>query len=178
MNILQMEVSPQQPMEDTSCVHELSNRWTLWGHLPHDTNWTIRSYIFISTFRTVEDAILVTESLPPVLVENCMLFLVKEGIQPLWEDPMNKNGGYFSYKVTNKNVHTIWKELTYATIGGTLSKNTSFIRDVTGITISPKKNFCVIKVWMTNCNHQNPSLITNEIKGLSAHGCLFNKHSK
>jgi hypothetical protein len=48
---------------------------------------------------------------------------------------------------------------------------------VTGITISPKKNFCIIKIWMTDCNNQNPAIVTSDVKGLSPQGCLFKKHT-
>jgi len=157
--------------------HQLSNRWTLWAHLPHNTDWSITSYIPIATFTTVEDTLAVTETLPSILVENCMLFIMKEGIKPTWEDPKNRNGGCFSYKVSNKNVYKVWKDLTYVVAGETISKNTGFVSCVTGITISPKKNFCIIKIWMSDCSHQNPGVITLDVKGLTAQGCLFKKHT-
>jgi hypothetical protein len=157
--------------------HQLANRWTLWAHLPHNTDWSITSYIPIATFTTVEDTLAVTETLPSILVENCMLFIMKEGIKPTWEDPKNRNGGCFSYKVSNKNVYKVWKDLTYVVAGETISKNTGFVSCVTGITISPKKNFCIIKIWMSDCSHQNPGVITLDVKGLTAQGCLFKKHT-
>ena len=157
--------------------HNLSCKWTLWAHLPHNTDWSIKSYIPISTFTSIEQTLGVTETLPPVLVENCMLFIMREGIKPTWEDPKNRNGGCFSYKVSNKNVHKVWKELTYVVVGSSVSKNTGFVNCVTGITISPKKNFCIIKIWMTDCNNQNPAIVTSDVKGLSPQGCLFKKHT-
>ena len=157
--------------------HQLSNRWTLWAHLPHNTDWSITSYIPIATFTTVEDTLAVTETLPSILVENCMLFIMKEPHKPTWEDPKNRNGGCFSYKVSNKNVYKVWKDLTYVVAGETISKNTGFVSCVTGITISPKKNFCIIKIWMSDCSHQNPGVITLDVKGLTAQGCLFKKHT-
>ena len=30
-----------------------------------------------------------------------MLFLMRDGIQPIWEDEKNRNGGCFSYKINN-----------------------------------------------------------------------------
>ena len=27
--------------------HRLSDRWTLWAHLPHKTDWSMKSYIKI-----------------------------------------------------------------------------------------------------------------------------------
>jgi hypothetical protein len=166
---------------DTSRIVEeynkLSDKWTLWAHLPHDIDWSMKSYNKIYTVSTVEEAIAITETLPPILVQNCMLFWMREGIKPTWEDQKNRNGGCFSYKVVNKTVYDSWKELTYSTLGNTVSKQMSFVDKVTGITISPKKNFCIIKIWMADCTNQNPSVVTNEIKGIVSQGCIFKKHA-
>jgi len=156
--------------------HKLSDKWTLWAHLPHNTDWGLKSYIPISTFTTIEETIAVTESLPAPLVENCMLFMMRQGVNPIWEDPKNRNGGCFSYKVLNKNVAKAWSELTYRVVGGSISNGNAFVKSVTGITISPKKNFCIIKIWMSNCDHQNPTVVL-PIKGLQSQGCLFKKHT-
>ncbi len=156
--------------------HQLHNKWTLWTHLPHDTDWTTKSYRNIHTMTTVEETIALLESLPEVLVVNCMLFIMKDGIIPVWEDPNNRNGGCFSYKISNKTVYTIWKELTFMLTGNTLSTNRPFVDSINGVTISPKKNFCIIKIWMSSCDFQNPDLVTNEINGLATMGCIFKKH--
>jgi hypothetical protein len=137
----------------------------------------MKSYKEIFTVSTVEETIAITETLPGVLVQNCMLFWMREGIKPTWEDPKNRSGGCFSYKVVNKTVCDSWKELTYAIIGNTVSKQMTFVNKVTGITISPKKNFCIIKIWMADCTNQNPAIVINEIKGITSQGCIFKKHS-
>ena len=166
---------------DTSRIIEeynkLSDKWTLWAHLPHDTDWSIKSYKQIFTVSNVEETIAITETLPPILVQNCMLFWMREGIKPTWEDPKNRNGGCFSYKVVNKTVFDCWKELTYSTLGNTISKQMSFVDKVTGFTISPKKNFCIVKIWMADCSNQNPAIVTNEVKGIVSQGCIFKKHA-
>ena len=141
----------------TETYHPLSDRWTLWAHLPHDTDWSMNSYKQIYTLTTVEETIAVTETLPDILVKNCMLFMMRQGIKPIWEDPKNRNGGCFSYKVSNKQVYTVWKELSYVLLGDSISKNSSFVANVNGITISPKKNFCIIKIWLNNCQYQDPN---------------------
>jgi hypothetical protein len=157
--------------------HKLSGRWTLWAHLPHNTDWSINSYIPIYTLSTVEETIAISETMPNVLVENCMLFLMRDGVKPTWEDPKNRNGGCFSYKISNKSVCKVWKELSYVVVGGTVSKQMNYVNNVTGITISPKKNFCIIKIWMSDCSNQNPEVVTGDLKGLTPQGCLFKKHS-
>jgi hypothetical protein len=162
--------------ETNNELHELSDIWTLWAHLPHNIDWSIKSYINICDFRTVEETIAITESLPDVLIENCMLFIMRKGIKPIWEDPKNRNGGCFSYKVINKYVAKVWKELTYVMVGNTISKDNNYIKCINGITISPKKNFCIIKIWMSDCSNQNPAVVTDDLKELIFQGCLFKKH--
>ena len=52
----------------------------------------------------MEEVIALYNSIPPAMVKNCMLFLMRQNIKPMWEDPNNKQGGCFSFKVGNKNV--------------------------------------------------------------------------
>jgi len=158
-----------------SVLHNLSDTWILWAHLPHDTDWSLKSYMKIYEFNTVEQAITITETLPPVLVTNCMLFLMRKGINPIWEDERNRNGGCFSYKIPNKDVPDAWKQLSYSLVGETMSDDKKLLPHINGITISPKKNFCIIKVWFANCSFQDAAVI-REVQGITSHGCLFKRH--
>ena len=171
-----MSTLQQEAMEELETQpHTLFDKWVLWAHLPHDTDWTLKSYKKIMTFTTIEEVIALYQVLPDKLVKNCMLFLMREGITPTWEDEKNRNGGCFSFKISNKNVTSIWKRLSYVLTGETLSNDTKLLRAANGITISPKKSFCIIKIWMADCKHQNPGLLC-AIPGLSIQGCLFKKH--
>ena len=104
-----------------------------------------------------------------------MLFLMRKDINPIWEDPKNRNGGCFSYKISNKNVYNVWKDLSYILSGETISNDPKFASQVTGITISPKKAFCIIKIWMSACDYQDPHKI-RVVGEVSPHGCLFKRH--
>lgn len=174
--MLSQHTTMEPENKETNLFHALTDSWTLWAHLPHNIDWTLNSYIPIFTYKTIEETIAITETLPPALVENCMLFMMRKGINPTWEDARNRNGGCFSYKVSNKYVAKTWTELTYRIVGGSISDKKDFVKCVTGITISPKKNFCIIKIWMTNCNYQDPKDITI-VKNLQTQGCLFKKHT-
>jgi hypothetical protein len=167
--------SDAQDVSTNSILHELSDGWILWAHLPHDTDWSLKSYMKIYEFNTVEQAITITETLPPVLVTNCMLFLMRKGINPIWEDERNRNGGCFSYKIPNKDVPDAWKQLSYSLVGETMSDDKKLLPHINGITISPKKNFCIIKVWLANCSFQDAAVI-REVHGITSHGCLFKRH--
>ena len=60
--------------------------------------------------------------------------------------------------------------------GETLSENIALQKTLNGITISPKKNFCILKVWTSTCNYQDASMLKAD-SGITAHGCLFKKHA-
>ena len=167
-----------EPLKDSTLVnkklHKLYDTWSMWAHLPHDTDWSLSSYKEISTFKTIEETLAFFESFPEVLTRNCMLFLMRNGISPIWEDEKNKSGGCFSYKINNKNVAYSWKNLSYVLLGETLT-TPELSKHINGITISPKKNFSIIKIWLENCNYNNPNIII-DVDGLSKHGCLFKRH--
>jgi hypothetical protein len=80
-------------------------------------------------------------------------------------------------RVLNKQVYEIWKQLFYLCCGEMLTTKKEHHHHINGITISPKKNFCIVKIWMSNCTFQNPDIITNKVTGLDSHGCLFKKHT-
>jgi translation initiation factor 4E len=158
-------------------MHKLSNKWTIYAHLPHDTDWSLNSYKTIFSTDTMEEFITLTESLPDKLISNCMLFIMKDNIKPIWEDSHNKNGGCFSYKISNKTVSSMWRKFSYKLVGNTLLRDCSkkYKNNINGITISPKKNFCIIKIWFSDCSNQDPETI-DYFKGVDSYGCLFKKH--
>jgi hypothetical protein len=161
---------------DENNFHLLSDKWTFWAHLPDDIDWSVNSYKKIYDIKTCEETIAILETIPEIMVKNCMLFLMRDGIKPIWEDPQNRNGGCFSYKIQNKIVYEVWKDLCYVLVGNNISNRNEVVSNIRGITISPKKNFCIIKIWFQTCEFQNPAVITCNINGIVSQGCIFKKH--
>jgi len=156
--------------------HNLDGKWDLYYHLPHDKNWDLSGYtIIMNSIDTVEKVISLNETITENVVKNCMFFVMRTGITPMWEDPKNRNGGCFSYKVINKQVHDVWKNLFYMLCGESLCMQKEVNKHVNGITISPKKNFCIIKIWFDVAHYQDPNII-QDVPNLSKNGCLFKKH--
>ena len=162
--------------KQSQSFHQLVDTWTAYAHLPHDTDWTLNSYKTLLSTQQLEEFIAFNEMLPDVVISKCMLFIMKNDVKPIWEDKYNKNGGCFSYKISNTNVPAIWKKISYQLIGNNLLRpDCPKKNNINGITISPKKNFCIIKIWLSDCTNQDPETI-NYFKGLSPYGCLFKKH--
>lgn len=154
----------------------LKSEWSLFYHLPQNKSWDLGSYVNIfDNIDTVEKLIAVNEYVPENIVKYCMLFIMLNGVSPMWEDVRNRNGGCFSYKVVNKFVFDVWKELVYLLCTNKLTVNPSHAVNVNGITISPKRNFCIIKIWMSDCSIQNATFIS-PLENLTKLGCIFKKH--
>ena len=156
--------------------HVLFDKWTLWAHLPHDTDWSLKSYRKIIKFNSVEEVIALVNSVPDLMIKNCMLFLMRDGINPTWEDPANVDGGCFSFKIPNKNIAKIWRDMVKVLAGETISNDTRFLTNVNGLTITPKRSFCILKIWMKSLDYNDPSKIC-DINELNVHGCLFKRHN-
>jgi hypothetical protein len=164
------------PLNKQEMSGMLNDTWILWAHLPHDTDWSLKSYKQIMTIRTVGDIVCLYNIIPGKMTNNCMLFLMREGIEPRWEDEKNRDGGCFSFKVGNKQVHNVWENISYSVVGETMCKKIEHCKVVTGITISPKRAFCIIKIWLSDCNHQSSTILA-DVPEVSKQGCLFKKHN-
>ena len=79
-------------------------------------------------------------------------------------------------EISNKNISSIWRDLIKVCSGETLSNDTKFLENLNGMTISPKRSFCILKLWMKNLDFKDPGKIC-EIDGLTSHGCLFKRHN-
>lgn len=157
--------------------HPLSDKWTLYAHLPHDTDWSISSYKPILSMTNLEEAITLFESIPDKMTQNCMLFMMKNDIKPTWEDPGNCKGGSFSFKVATNHVQDTWKELCYAMVGKNITDDDDeFLDNINGITISPKRNFCIIKIWTKDASITELGDLIN-ITNLNTREVQFKKHN-
>lgn len=131
-------------------MHDLDNNYTLWMHMLYDNDWSINSYKKIYTFNTIEKAACLIENLNSEIIEKTMIFLMKNDIKPIWEVEENKRGGCFSYKITTCYIYELWKKMSYMLIGNSLIDDDIIVKNINGISISPKKNYCILKIWIND----------------------------
>lgn len=150
--------------------HKLNTNFTLYFHDPLSYNWTLESYIKIADITTIESYWKVIH----LLKENLhlgMFFLMKDGISPLWDE--SNNNYSFSLKVLKNESLSYWNYMNSYFLGGTFlnseyNDNEDNINTINGITISPKKNFCIIKIWLSEVLNENVRLaykIPDKYKG-------------
>ena len=156
-------------------LHYLNNNWTLWFHNPESDDWTEKSYIKIYTFNTIEQFWALFNKIPLLHLSTGMYFLMKENILPLWEDKNNVKGGCWSYKVGKKDASQAYLDLLKSVISDNACPDHPEI--ITGASISPKKGFCIIKVWNDNNNYSDPKLLSSEITQIDISQTIYKSYS-
>lgn len=68
-------------------------------------------------------------------------------------------------------MYHIWKSLVYALCGETLFVDKEVNSFANGLSISPKKTFCIIKIWLSSCQHKDA--IINPIMNLNPEDVKF-----
>jgi len=128
--------------------HPLNTTWTLYYHLIDNDNWDILSYVKLISCCSLEDIINYYKYINEEVCKKSMLFLMRKDIKPIWEDTENINGGCYSFKIQNRLIHNVWKNISYNLVAeNLLDQNQNLIN---GISISPKKYFCILKIWITD----------------------------
>ena len=51
-------------MCDSQPMEPLSDKWVLYAHLPHDTDWSMKSYKIIKTINSVDEIIALFNVIP------------------------------------------------------------------------------------------------------------------
>lgn len=137
--------------------HKLNTNWICWYHDPFSKKWSIDSYVQLYKLETIYNVAVFKNSLLSILpkLESNMYFVMRDFgdnniVYPIWEDKNNVKGGVWSFKINNKIVFNIWMSLMLFLVGETLVNNSSNFKSVNGISISPKKNFSIVKIWVRN----------------------------
>jgi len=133
---------------DKDSNYPLNSEWNLWYHSIKDTRWTKESYKQIYTLRNLFDYKIMEELFQKNYLQNCMLFLMRNDIYPLWEDPENIEGCCVSFKIPSKDLVQTWNKSILKIICEEIHKNKDNYNELNGISISPKKEFNILKLWV------------------------------
>ena len=154
-------------------IRRLSSVWRVWVHLPNERNWDIDSYKLIANISSLEQVLEFSNLISDQAISKCMIFIMREGILPIWEDPRNSDGGAFSFKVNHRVVPKSFRHTFYAMVGESLSDSMSMVH---GMSVSPKKQFSILKIWVGK-NAQTMKI--SDLDGLlETSGGLYRQHKK
>jgi translation initiation factor 4E len=130
----------------------LNDTWSLYFHDPEDEDWSEKSYKHVATMSSVEDFIGVQKNFEDAWSKG-MFFVMREHIKPLWEDEHNCNGGCISFKIMKNEVSKFWFLFSGMVVGENImhGEHKHKLWDkVCGVSISPKRSFCILRVWISD----------------------------
>lgn len=146
----------------------LNDTWSLYFHDPYNDNWSHSGYVKLFTLGNINEFWVMYKCIENILHEG-MFFVMRDHIFPKWNDAENKDGGFLSIKILKEKINMFCEHLFKNLVNETLLK-TDFYEHasiVNGISISPKKHFCIVKIWLKNCDIQDSTNfnIPNEYHG-------------
>ena len=140
--------------------------WTVYFHEPEDKSMTAESYKKLQVVSSWEAMGALLRELGPHKTTNGLLRVMKGEFSPLWENRANIHGGSYCLKVTRRNSVEVFQRYLAAAALGSSAKDPA--NEIVGVTISPKKGFCIIKIWNLNAKRFNQpadlQLLHEEIK--------------
>lgn len=128
----------------------LDSTWTLYFHDPDDKDWTRNSYTNVCTICTAHEFWGVHAQLAEAdAIGRGMWFVMREDVFPCWDDTTNIEGGCVSVMVNKPDVQRVWLSLCEAIMCECLrADGGNDVDEINGISVSPKNDFCIIKVWL------------------------------
>ena len=121
--------------------------WVLWYHDPENKDYSLKGYIKVADFTTLHQFWSVIDTIPKEAWECGMYFFMRKGFTPLWEAPEHNNGGAWSKKIDASQAQTSFVDLMVHCITNELLVDRK--ETLAGISISPKGQFHIIKLWNT-----------------------------
>ena len=130
---------------------DLENKWTVYFHDFMNSNWNRESYEKLSEISNVVDFWTIFNILKEKLSLG-MFFFMKNNFFPKWDDNENNRMSYLSIKILKTNTQDFMEQMLIKVLTETLCLKPELIN---GVSISPKKNFCICKVWIDSVQEED-----------------------
>lgn len=156
-------------------INSLNTSWTYWFHKYNDDKWDLGSYTQLYKFKSIEEFSGIHCILKPLHIQNGMFFLMRDDIEPMWESEDNIDGGCFSFKVYKQEIPETWKILSTKLVNESILKNKDNHRLINGMSISPKKTYSIIKLWLKGDSIKDIKEL-NDIPILKDSTPIYKKH--
>ena len=154
---------------------KLKSEWTLWFHKVNDNNWTLEYYSKIFEMKTYYDLLYIIKNIENIT--SGMFFIMKSGITPIYEDLNNINGGYWSLRITKKEAFEYWEKLLFYICLDNLTIDEKYENMINGISISPKINNCIFKIWNSNFAEIKTEHLRNDLKFINWDDTFYLQHN-
>ena len=154
--------------------YKFFNEWEFWYH-HENKNWFIDGYKKIFTIKNIKDYWDLHNNIDKIGgINNQHFFLMRKGIEPIWEHSKNKNGGCWSIKLSVDKAYSVWEKLSIYILGETLIKDTLSINGLSICLKNPMTS--VIKIWNNNSNNNSANQLPDDILQEYSLNVLYKAH--
>lgn len=131
--------------------------WSLYFHSMDEKKWTSNTFTKIGTMATWSQFWAIMGAVRTESFAEGMFFMMRDPSPPLWESHYHIRGGCYSFRCHKKKVADVFLDYIIASmINTTANDPENFIN---GLSVSPKREFNIIKVW--NSDSQKFNKITD-----------------
>lgn len=162
-------------MENKTENFKLKYKWVIWFHKVNDNNWTLESYSKVFELETYYDILYIINELKNIT--SGMFFLMKDGIIPIFEDEKNMKGGYWSMRITKKEAIDYWEKMIYYLCIDNICINDNYEQMINGLSISPKINNCIFKIWTSNFKEMKTEYLRKDLDIINWDEMFYLEHS-
>ena len=128
--------------------------WTLHVHETEETRWGPDSYKQLFVANTWEELSSVFRELGTgSRILKIMMFAMRGAQPPRWENKENIAGGSYSFLIPHRRAAEVYQ--LYVAAAATDTATTNPANKIVGVTMSPKKGHCVIKLWNASAKEFN-----------------------
>lgn len=145
---------------------DLKNKWILWAHDINNNDWSTTSYKRLHEIKTYSDFWKLFNNFGKLGIRYSHYFLMKDGIKPIWEDEQNRDGGILSVRIEMDSALSLLEDLGTRMV---IEEITDEQNDINGISISPKHNWALIKLWNKNSKNDLSVNMKQEILDRYSH---------
>jgi len=160
---------------DTGDNINFTFKYNLWCHDIYNKDWSLNGYTKVCNIETVSQFWRVFNNLDKLGHKVNNFFLMKDGIEPIWEHETNRNGGICSFKVDNNQSLNIYEDLCSHMICNLLTDNTN---DINGISYSPKNSWTIIKIWNKNKSNDLSKVLNHNLLNKYQNCCIRYKQNE
>ena len=154
----------------------MSQSWTLWYHDPANNDYSLQSYIRIFEVKDVSDFWTIVDGIPKEMWESGMFFFMRTGIPPLWDAPENDKGGAWSKKVDAADTHAVFVDCMVHCIAESFLKGQN--ETISGVTVSPKGQFHIVKIWNSTTKVSDRKLFNPTLKMKLGDDIAYKAHNQ
>ena len=153
----------------------LPSKWVLWYHDPTSSDYSLASYIKLAEIHDVNSFWTIVEAISLEAWNSGMFFFMKDGIRPLWDAPENEKGGAWSKKVDASETHEVFVDcMVHCMAESFLTKHNDTLA---GVTLSPKGQFHIIKIWTLSTAVSDRKLFAPTLKLKNGDDIAYKAHN-